>query len=251
MFAAVTHGCKAGRHQEVLDEVYYPRIMHDNQKNFCFRNLGAIGADTAVLANFFTKLWDEPINSLTTHDRIDVVGWAGNRLSALGQLAGAYQAFQSVLVAKIKMKDWKNGAIAAGNLGDLVTIMGDLIQALNFADQSINLSNLGGDSFDKMAGLAIRANALHLSGRLSEAETDFDKAEWVQQRIQPQFSFLYSQAGFHYSDLLLSKGHYQEVLRRANQTLQWATQVGAGLLSFALDHLSLGRAITAAIRKFI
>ena len=66
------------------------------------------------------------------------------------------------------------------------------------------------------------ADALHQAGRLSEAEAAFREAEEMQKERQPQFPLLYSLQGFHYCDLLLSQGKYQEVQSRASQTLEWA-----------------------------
>lgn len=48
--------------------------------------------------------------------------------------------------------------------------------------------------------------------------------------------------GFGFCDLLLSQGHYRNVMKRCTQTLNWATQVGLPPLYIALDKISLGRA---------
>jgi tetratricopeptide (TPR) repeat protein len=86
------------------------------------------------------------------------------------------------------------------------------------------------------------ADALHQAGRLDEAEDLFREAEAMQEEGQPQFPLLYSLWGFRYCDLLLGRGKASEVLRRAEQTLEWITQARQDILSPALDHLSLGRA---------
>ena len=52
LFAAVLHGCQAGKHQEVLDEVYRQRIARTNEY-FSVKKLGAIGADLSALSGFF------------------------------------------------------------------------------------------------------------------------------------------------------------------------------------------------------
>jgi tetratricopeptide (TPR) repeat protein len=83
------------------------------------------------------------------------------------------------------------------------------------------------------------ADALHQAGRQSEAESLFREAEEIQKDRQPEYPLMYSLPGFRYCDLLLSQGKYQEVLSRAEQTLEW----GAGrLLDIAHDYLSLGKA---------
>jgi tetratricopeptide (TPR) repeat protein len=74
------------------------------------------------------------------------------------------------------------------------------------------------------------------------AEELFHEAEHLQAEWQPAYPRLYSFSGYRYCDLLLDLGRAAEVRDRAQQTLEWATEAGAGLLTIALDHLSLGRA---------
>jgi tetratricopeptide (TPR) repeat protein len=144
--------------------------------------------------------------------------------------------------ARIAQENWKNAAAQAGNLSELYLTMGDLAQALKYSQQSIELADRSGDAFWRMGSRTTLADALHQAGRASEAEAAFREAEAMQKARQPQFPSLYSLWGFRYCDLLLSQGQYQEVQSRASQTLEWAKQSGAGLLSIALEHLSLGRA---------
>ena len=47
LFAAVAHGCAAGRHQEAFDEIYWQRIQR-GEKFFSTNQLGAWGADLAA-----------------------------------------------------------------------------------------------------------------------------------------------------------------------------------------------------------
>ena len=71
----------------------------------------------------------------------------------------------------------------------------------------------------------------------------------MQKESQPEYPLLYSPWSFRYCDLLLGQGRHQEVLDRATQTLEWAEQAGASLLTLALDHLSLGRAHLARAQQ--
>ena len=60
LYAAVAHGCAAGRHQEALDEVYWQRIQRRDEF-FNTHKLGALGAELAVLAGFFDPPWRRPV----------------------------------------------------------------------------------------------------------------------------------------------------------------------------------------------
>ena len=64
LFAAVAHGCQAGRHQEALDEVYWRRIRR-GEESFSSKKLGAFGADLAALSGFFDPPWRQPVAALS------------------------------------------------------------------------------------------------------------------------------------------------------------------------------------------
>jgi hypothetical protein len=59
LYAAVAHGCAAGRHHEALDEVYRRRIQRGSEF-FGSRKLGAFGAELAALSGFFEMPWEQP-----------------------------------------------------------------------------------------------------------------------------------------------------------------------------------------------
>jgi tetratricopeptide (TPR) repeat protein len=241
LYAAVAHGCQAGRYQDAMDEVYWQRILRGN-KHFSWKKLGTFGADLVAISRFFDLLWDTPVAGLTEADKAFVLHQAGLYLLALGRLKEAAQPMQAGLEARIALEDWKNAAISASNLSELYLTTGDIAFALEYANQSVDLAARSDDAFQQMVYRATLADALHQAGRQSEAESLFRVAEEMQKDLQPEYPFLYSLQGFKYCDLLLSRGKYQEVLNRAEQTLEWAKAGGGSLISIALEHLSLGRA---------
>ncbi len=242
LFAAVSHGCAAGRHQEVLDEVYNRRIQR-GPAYFNLHKLGAFGADLAVLSGFFVIPWQQPEAGLTEADKGLVLEIAGFDLRALGRLHEAAQPMQAGLNARIASEDWIGAAIPAGNLSELYLVFGDLPQALKLARQSVELADRSGDEPQRMSKRTTLANALHQAGRTEKAATAFREAEEMQKQRQPAYPFLYSLYGFRYCDLLLCQGQVQEVKERAARTLEWAQHhFHLGLLTMALDNLSLGRA---------
>ncbi len=247
LYAAVTHGCEAGKHYEALIEVYYRRIYREKEF-FSATKLGAFGADLAALGSFFDLPWQKPMSKLPDADQSFILNEAGFCLRALGRLAEAVQPLQAGLEAYISLDDWSNASAVAVNLSELYLTLGDLRQAVAYAEQSGELAVKSGDSYRRMDSEAILANVLSQAGRLSEAEVAFRKAELIQQDWQQQYPRLYSVRGFQYCDLLLEQGKYEEVESRAAQTLQWAKQY-LGLLSIALDLLSLGRAYLLRARE--
>jgi tetratricopeptide (TPR) repeat protein len=242
LYAAVAHGCQAGRHQEALDEVYWRRIQRGNEF-FNKRKLGAFGADLAVLSGFFDPPWRQPMAGLTEADESWVLSEAGSCLRALGRLPEAAQPMQAAMEASIAQRDWKSAAINASNLSELYLTSGDLARALEYAQQSVDLADRSGDWQERVNGRETLGNTLHQAGHFTEAGTAFQAAEAMQKEHQPMFPLLYSLGGFRYCDLLLDQGEVQEVQRRASQTLEMVQRgVLSALLTISLAYLSLGQA---------
>jgi hypothetical protein len=118
LFAAVGHGCQAGRQQEALDEVYR-RWIQRGQEFYNLHKLGAFGSDLAALTGFFDHLWDRPSTSLTRADRAFVLLAAGFNLHALGRLVEAVQPAEAALAAYLEEEDWAYTARDASNLSEL------------------------------------------------------------------------------------------------------------------------------------
>ncbi len=162
-------------------------------------------------------------------------------LRPLGRLVEAAEPEQAGLELDITRKDWKNAAIAAHNLSELYLTLGDLAQALKYAQQSVELADRSGEAFQRMVNRTTLAAALHQAGRLSEAEAVFREAEDLQKQKQPQFPLLYPPQGCYYCDLLLNQGNYQEVQIRVRKFIEWRDPADS-LQSIAMEQLVLGRA---------
>lgn len=240
LYAAIAHGCAAGRHQEAFDEVYARRV-HRGGKYFSIYNLGAYGADLTALSSFFAPPWHQPLPGFTGDAKASVLATAGFVLQSLGQLKESTQPTQASLEAAISQKNLINAAIAASNLSEIYLTIGDLSRSLTYAQLSVEFADQSNDSSQRMSQKTTLANILHQIGKLSEAEDAFRQAEKIQEESQPVFPLLYSLWGFRYCDLLLDQGKCQDVLVRVGQTIVWVTQEG-WLLDIALDYLSFGRA---------
>ncbi len=261
LFPAVVHGCRAGRQQEVLVEVYRRRIQRGN-KYFSFHKLGAFGSDLSALSGFFDRTWDQPSTSLTHADQALLTNEVGSCLRALGRLEEAAQLMEASLEALNTQEDWKNAVRLAYHLSELTLTLGEVERAIAFGKQSVDLANWSGGR--QIVTRTILADALHQAGRWEESAETFRKAEALQAEDQPEYPRLYKLRGYRYCDLLLSRGEpedgsvldgfdvdpeaarrfhatCQEVRQRAEQFFQWRAS-GDSLLSIALDHLSLGRA---------
>ena len=244
LYLAIPHGVKAGFAQKTYDEVYRRRIRRDNEA-YSIKKLGAFGPELAALAAFFEQPWSRPLPELAAGDRAFLLNQAGFCLRALGRLTETIDAYRAGLEMIIQQQHRKNAAIQASNLSELLVTIGRVAEAVDAGRQAVDLAERSGDAGQRMVNRTTLADALHQRGEGAAAEKLFQEAETIQAEWQPTFPLLSSLRGFQYCDLLLSQGQPEAVQRRAAQTLEWAEQVGAALLTIALDHLSLGRAAAA------
>ncbi|MBI1760749.1 MAG: TIR domain-containing protein [Acidobacteria bacterium] len=240
LFAAIAHGCAAGRLNDAYWDVHWRRIHRENE-GFVIKKLGAIGADLGALRNFFATPWRQPLAELKPAQQGFILNQAGFDLRALGQLPAAAQPMLAGLEMRLAQEDWKNAAINARNLSELSLTLGELPQALAYAQQCIELADRSGDSFERMVERTKLADALHQAGRLAESAAAFREAETLQKEYDPTYPLLYSLRGFQYCDLLLTQGHGQEMRTRAAKFFEWRVPSDS-LLDIALDQLALGRA---------
>lgn len=249
LYAAVVHGCEAERYQEVWNEVYLRRIQRMDEA-FSIKKLGLFGFDLAALKCFFETPWSQPVLDLDESSRAFALSAVGFNLRALGRLKEAINPMKGALESRISLQDWKNAATNANNLSEVLLIVGDLSQALEFARQSVSLADRSGDSYQKMSRRTTLADVLHRVGQLSEAETIFLEAENIQKERQPNAPILHSWWGFRYCDLLISQGRYREVENRVLQTAEWVKSQSV-LLAIALDTLLIGRVHLLQVRQHI
>ncbi|MGR3293926.1 MAG: hypothetical protein ACUZ9M_07950 [Candidatus Scalindua sp.] len=96
LFASVMHGCLAGKHQEVIYDVFWERIFQGNQ-GFLNSKLGAFGAMISCVSSFFETLWDKPASGLSEDFKAATLNWVGVALRAVGRLSEAAQPMKAAL----------------------------------------------------------------------------------------------------------------------------------------------------------
>lgn len=244
LFYAVYHGCQAQRHQEVVQDVYFSRILRGDNC-YLWSKFGAFGTDLSLLANFFTAPWTRPAAGLWQISQSSVACEAGLALRALGRLSDALAPMRTGAEGFSRL-DSHHAATAYSNLSELHLILGNLCEAISAAQQSLQLADRAGDWFSRVSSTATLASTLHQAGDYAQATRLFVEAERLQAESQLEFRLLYALLGYQYCDLLLEQSQEAEVLRRASRTLRWAETESLSLLTIGLDHLLLGRANTVA-----
>jgi hypothetical protein len=240
LYQAIAHGCRAGRHQQALDEVYWERIYRRNESHAAHKH-GAIGSNLAAVSWFFDKPFDAPIAALREGSRAFVLAEAAFLLSNYGRLAEALPACHAGLRLYEAADEWRGAVIAANNLSETELFLGEVAGAVCSVARAVELADRSDDQWCKIIATTRHGAALHAGGRSDEAHALFADAERRQQELQPECPLLYSLRGYQYCELLLDRGEWAAVSERAAQTLRWVTPQ-RWLLDIALDELSLGRA---------
>jgi tetratricopeptide (TPR) repeat protein len=245
LYQAIAHGCRAGRHGEVLKSIYMDRICRreaDGELEFySSKKLGALGSDLAATSWFFDKPYVTPVATLTPPNQSWVLMRAAYALRAQGRVTEALPAMRVVLRLDEDAQRWRNAASAASNLSQAELLAGEVAAAVATAKQSLAGADRSGDEFQMLSNRAIYGDALHAAGRRKAAVRAFADVEQQQKKRQPEYPLLYSAQGYLYCDLLLAGGGYAAARDRATQTVKWMKQQN-WLLDIALDTLTLGRA---------
>ncbi|WP_292914653.1 hypothetical protein, partial [Nitrosomonas sp.] len=239
LFHAVAHGCAAGLFQQAL-EVYLTRVRR-NSEAYIVKKLGAFSDDLAIETHFFVSPWQIPIPGLMNEDQAILLNWVSFNLRGLGRLNEALEPMRVSIEMCVQQKNWVEAAKGVNNLSELQLLSGDIAEALNSIQLSIDYIDRSENLFFQMAIPTTYADVLHRAGETAKALALFNEAEQLQQKLQPDYPYLYSVLGFHYCDLLLSQGRITEVLERVKQTMEWVIRE-YWLLDIALDQLTLGRA---------
>ena len=92
LYHAIAHGCRAGRYQEALDEMYKERICCRRSDGvlefYASKKLGAVGSNLAAISWFFSRPYETPVGALTPSDGAWVMNEASFYLRAQGSGPG-------------------------------------------------------------------------------------------------------------------------------------------------------------------
>lgn len=254
LFQAIPHGCKAGRQEETLSDVYKNRICRrgsDGDLAFHAQNrLGAIGPGLAAIAWFFDSPFETPHLGLTEADRSWVLNHAAYHLGTLGRLGEARGAHRASVEMAVASEDWRNAAIGASTLSGAELALGEIVAAAGSAARAVELADRSKNEFQMMARRTAQADALAAAGDSPGARQLFADAEALQAKLDPRYPRLSSTSGYHYCDFLLAENAFAEVADRANGALQFMGSrywvLGVGLDNSSLGRAAFGMALSAA-----
>jgi tetratricopeptide (TPR) repeat protein len=266
LYAAVTHGCAAGLHQSVFDEVLLPRIWRDRRTIYSTRHIGMTGTDLVALSNYFDhRQWTELKKiSLTATAEILIRTNAAVRLRQLGRLAEARRCFGKVVQMIIPdiatVEQLHDASYASAQYCELLTLAGRLTgnegetdTALAAGRSAVHLSDRGDDAYFRMHARSTLAEVYFMIGDLSKAAETFEQALRIERDDRPRPPFLYSQGLYRYGYYLIETGRVEELLDAERAYPGWGRNGDdSSLLSRAIRSLILGaghRALVEAGRR--
>lgn len=218
LYRAVSHGCLAGNHQQVFDEVYLLRILQGvtgAKRQVSWRNFAAFANEIVAVKSFFVEPWRDPHKSLNPKTQGIVLYAAGFCLVALGRVKEAEnplkKAFQEIKkYTAQENEDPEFAAICGGFLAQELPFLGKIEDAIEYAresvelaDQSIQLAVKDSDPFQHIRQRCVLAHALHQHGEYEAALAIYVKADGFQAASHSEHKILHSLLNFLYCDLLL------------------------------------------------
>ena len=245
LFQAIAHGCKAGRQQEALNDLYMSRICRREPNGalafHAEQQLGAIGPSLAALAWFFERPFEVPRAGFAGAISAWLLGEAARLLAHTGRLGEACAAYRAALEMAVAAEDWRNAATGTGTLAQIELTLGDIPGAVRDAVRGVEFADASRNEFQMLARRTDHAEARAAAGDVERAKVLFAEAEAHQQEWQPYWPRLYALQGAQFCDLLLGEGRLGEVAERAAYNLG-LSKPRNHLLGIGMDNSSLGRA---------
>jgi hypothetical protein len=106
LYAAVVHGCLAGKHQEALNEVWRRLISREGQ-HFASQRLGAFASGAVALSAFFEPAWERLAPGLDEASQRWVLDEASFALRAIGRLGEAAALMRLSLERAVARGEWE------------------------------------------------------------------------------------------------------------------------------------------------
>jgi hypothetical protein len=241
LYQAISHGCRAERYKDTLEEIYVGRICRGNEY-YASQKLGALGSNLAAISWFFDEPYEKPSTKVEVAASPWLLSQAAFGLRAQGRISEALSAQRARVLLLTRDSDARIAATAMLNLSDMELISGEIETAVKTAQKGISYA----ESVDPQILVnvsTVKAGALYDSGDSNSAKALFSQCESVQKRLTPNNPTLFSLQGFRYCKLFIAEQNWTAAIDRAETASKFIEdEDGYPLLSMALDTLTIGRA---------
>jgi hypothetical protein len=205
LFQAVSHGCLAGLYQQVVDEVYWPRISR-KKESYLEKKIGEVSISLSLMSHFFSRPWEDLESGLEWKWQVAIKNWAGFGLRANGRFTEALEVVKSSTKSLMVRQSWDGVAINMSGISDIQLCLGDMNEALESAHKAVEYADKAKDTYQQMSRKSVLGHVLHQVGDLGGAKKIFREADKIQRIGQPSMPSLYGVQGYFYGELLLSTG---------------------------------------------
>ena len=258
LFDVVRHGCHAGEYTQVLKEFVQPRILKWDEETrprfYSTNTLGLWGETLEALRLFFVSRWNRVRDELCDkRDQAFVFTSAGTCLRALYRFPEAIEATTHGLKLREAIGEWSEAGFALRMLNQIHIAAGNVEQAKECGERSVELSDKGTSLNDRVCARARYAESLHHGAQnveeLQHAKRQFEEALRIWKESNPDSDLLDGFSEFEYCDLLITLREYSSVSRRARSVLEREDRKESNTecrensqpLWTGLGHLALGR----------
>jgi hypothetical protein len=254
LYQAGAHGCNAGLHQHVFDNVYYPRISRGSSF-YSTDVLGAISSDLALLSHFFseqTQAWTKPIPKLSLVSKGWVLNEIGFTLLSVSRPVEAAFPLELSIENAVKVNNFAEASRRAGNLFLLRITCGELDKAIQSSSQALQFASKDNFPHFVAAGRIAQAVVLTYSGKNSDGLRELEQALSTTRRSDIDLMYLYGNVllsaverwawlqtmpNMAFSTQLFSQINRSALMRLCEQTI---AQTKASLEGGGIHHALLG-----------
>jgi AAA ATPase domain/TIR domain len=247
LYQAIAHGCRAGRHQEVLQRIYINRICRrlpsgDAAFDAVIR-LGATDTELAAISWFFERPFEKPVSTLNAQQRSWVLGASGSILSAVGRILEAIPALRLALSVEganenqIEIPSW------ISELSEIELAIGNISTARELAAKALE-SHSSRDKTKMLVSLMVQSRAFNAAGELDTVERLLIRAQKIETQLRRSGSSLrHHIAGGAvdtlFGELDLARGNLIRARDRATRVLRVGLPIP---VITGLNQLNLARA---------
>jgi tetratricopeptide (TPR) repeat protein len=250
LYAAVAHGCQAGRYTEA-GLVYHRRMLRGAV--YSCNHLGALQSDLALLTSFFDKTWSRPATALSEQEKSLLLHWSSTLLLTLGRYKEGIEPIAEAIKLAETSKSWWMASAGSYYLSVCHKTLGNLSGARGMARKSVEYANTSGDPYWLIGTYATLGHCLHQEGLFQEAKAAFEASEKAMCRVVPEIKMLHSVWSYWYCELLLDFGNFHEAKERGAYALKCAPEQPRAsqgeLLDNSVSELAIARAMFFAERQ--
>jgi transcriptional regulator with XRE-family HTH domain/tetratricopeptide (TPR) repeat protein len=225
LYLAIHHGCLAGRHAEVFDQLVWDKMSAE----FAFRRINSHGASARdeMVLNYFIRApfnseppsgFEEPAGERTAR----LFLWAAVVVFVLGRVHDAVKFAKHAQQLFRKTKDRLGIWFCSGYLSWFLAAEGNLDRALKLSESSVQdvNRNLRGEPLWKKIALYLHACMLAYRGEFDKALELYDQATDQKCDLAPgAFDAILAILHFRYARLLLQLKSYEDAEREVREVV--------------------------------